>query len=332
MSRVTPISQITRRAPEAGRIRLGVKDSAKGFPKAIDKLRFTSPNRAVIEEIAARYGGTAAPWNDPSANPSNQWQVIATTDEIPVYLVPDGVDSSYELWDKGGCQRRCDGETCEIPIGAPDGYELERVPCICDRAGAMECKAVTRLNVILPEIRFTGTWRLESKGWNAQAELPGMFDFITSMAERGLLVEALLGVEKREKMHRGRKKNFVVPRLSVKQTPQEMLAGPSNIALEVPSSMPALETPAHDDDHADVIDVEVVDDDLLALEAELRKAGEYFGLDAERFVAAAKLQVKADRTVTPEQRTRLREALAKMAAGTLAPVSFRPDGLIEWRQ
>lgn len=326
MSKIVPISQIDRRAPEAGRIRIGVK--TERAMKSIDKLRFTSPNRGVIEEIAARYGGQARPWKDVKANPSDQWEVITPISEVPVYLVPDGVSSWYELWDGGGCARRCDGEIAQVPVGSNDGYEMADVPCICDREGQMACKAVTRLQVILPEIRFTGTWRLESKGWNAQKELPGMFEFIVSMGQRGMLVQAVLGVEKREKMHRGKKKNFVVPRLSVTQTPQELLepaaAGP---ALPPVQSAPALPAAS-----VEFVEAELLDDELVAIEADLQADAAYFGLDPHQFVAAMRSYVGAIASASPEQRARLQAAHVKMQAGELAPTGFRPDGGIQWQQ
>lgn len=52
---ITPLSNIDRRAPEAGRIRIGIK-SGRAM-KSIDTFRFTSPHQDVIEQLADMYGG-----------------------------------------------------------------------------------------------------------------------------------------------------------------------------------------------------------------------------------------------------------------------------------
>ena len=323
MSRVVPLSQIDRRAPEAGRIRLGIK-SAKGAPQSIDKLRFTSPNRRPVEQIAARYGGQVKPWRDPKANPNDQFEVISTVSEIPVYLVPGGLNCHYELWAGGGVERRCDGEQCEIA----GRDEMQLVACICDRQGKMECKPYTRLNVILPEVEFSGVWRLESKGWNSQVELPGMFDLIVSLVDSGKLVSAMLSVERRSKMSGGQKRNYVVPKLSITQTPQELAAGANQLQLaESAPQVPALPAGQHED----IVEAELVDDDLLEIEELLRADARYFGLDEDRFVRALRRSIDAVGSATDEQRVRLRNASARMRSGELAPEGFKPDGSIQWK-
>ena len=62
-----PISPLVlqRRHAELGRIRLGVKvpvgTSGKTRPDKLDRFRFTSPNAALIADIATLYGGEARP-------------------------------------------------------------------------------------------------------------------------------------------------------------------------------------------------------------------------------------------------------------------------------
>src|SRR5688572_23032132 len=85
---ITPITEMGRRAPEAGRIRLGTSkppDSGRGKrrPVKLKTFRFTSTQKNLIDELARQYGGTVQPWED------GQWEVISTVDEIEVFLLPD---------------------------------------------------------------------------------------------------------------------------------------------------------------------------------------------------------------------------------------------------
>ena len=68
------------------------------------------------------------------------------------------------------CIRRCDGETCTLTTA---GYS-DMVDCMCAAENKMECVPKTRLNVILPEIKFGGVWLLTTNSWNAAKELPAM--------------------------------------------------------------------------------------------------------------------------------------------------------------
>ena len=91
METVIPLHSLGTRMPEHGRIRMGVKDANRGFPKAIDKLRFTSPDKEAVEQIANLYGGEVNKWNDKKASPPNQWEVITTSESIKVFLPKDSL-------------------------------------------------------------------------------------------------------------------------------------------------------------------------------------------------------------------------------------------------
>ena len=217
-----PIAALDSRIPEAGRIRLGVKTG--NAMKSIDTFRFTSPDEDLITELAELYGGQCVPWNDPKANPPNQWQVITQAKEIAIYLPANSLSCWYEMWAGGGVQRRCDGEICQIPRTTPGGWEMGSGPCVCASSGAMQCRPYTRLNVILPTIPFRGVWRLETKGWNAATELPGMVDIIDACAGAGVIVRATMYVERRVQQTPAGKRNFVVPGIKLAASMAEIIA------------------------------------------------------------------------------------------------------------
>ena len=239
MSRsIIPVANLGRRMVEHGRIRLGVK-SGKAM-KSIDTFRFTSPDKVAIEQLAEQFGGEARSWSDPKASPTNQYEVITTSNDVPVLILPGGLDVSYEMWSGGGCVRRCDGIECETSQRSFDAdYEPVLVPCICDGKKKLECRPYTRLNVVIPSIRFGGSWRLESKGWNAAEELPGMADMISSLQDGGTL-RGRLRLEHRQSQ--GGRRKFVVPTLAIDVTVNEMLAGTADIRAALDPGMS--ETPA----------------------------------------------------------------------------------------
>jgi hypothetical protein len=77
-------------------------------------------------------------------------------------------------------------------------------------------------------------WRLESKGWNAFHELPGMAEMLEGLQAENV-IEGRLLLEKRKKTLNGQTRNFVVPRLVIGSSPLEILSGSANItALSTP--------------------------------------------------------------------------------------------------
>lgn len=278
---VVPIANLHRRLPEAGRLRTGIKTGRA--MKAIETWRLTSHDQEAIEQVAAIYGGTPQPWKD--APTPGQWEVITETAELSIVLPPDPLGGTpiYEAWSGGGCQRRCDGVTCQTPTKGPDGTELTDVPCMCVAKGEMTCTPHTRLSVILPDVRFGGTWRYESaKSWNVAQELPGMVDLIQSLQERGL-TRATLAIEHRRSVSAGQTKRFTIPVLRVPQSLDQIAAGAARVTALPSADVPQIESgagsaetsalpmptdtavpagtppPANPDD--DIVDAEIIDHD-----------------------------------------------------------------------
>lgn len=186
-----PILTLQRRMHEAGRIRLGdtvPTKSGKTRPRKLQTFRFTSSDKRKIESLANLYRGNVEPWDNRGLA---QWQVTTNVSELPVIVPPTDMAFSqwFELWSAGGCQRRCDGVT----------EQLEERPCVCD-PDDRECKATTRLSLMLAQQQGMGLWRLETHGWNAAAELEGAVSTIQAAAGRGHLLPATLRVEWRRKV------------------------------------------------------------------------------------------------------------------------------------
>jgi len=337
MRPVQPLADIDSRAPEAGRIRLGIKTSKA--MKSLDTFRFTSPYKDCITALAGMYGGDVVPWNDPKASPSQQWEVVTKASEIEVFLPPNPVSTWYELYAGSGLQRRCDGVTCAIPQQTgPGQWEPIDTPCICAAKSNMECSPHTRLKVLLPNVPFRGIWRLETKGWNALKELPGMADLIRQLNESGSMVRVALGIEKRTQVRPSGKRNFVTPTLTMLDTPFEIMTGKATIGAiasgnTVPNELPAIAKAATVDD--DVVDAEIVADDPV--EMELRTAvfdcAKYYEVNEFQLWSGIVKQIGArEGHLTDEHHERIRSAIARMRNGDIAPIGFNTDQTPMWRK
>lgn len=209
-----PILDLQQRQRELGRIRIGHKVGAKGRPEKLDRFRFTSPSKALIESVAQAYGGAVQQWN---GNGTEQWEVITEAKRLPILVPPQPVTQWYELWSGGGCQRRCDGIT----------EQLTDAPCLCSpEPSERECKPTTRLNVVLRDVHGVGVWRLESHGYYSAVELPQTAAFLASATGQGVYLPAHLALEERVVKRPGQQPNrFVVPTIEVDVTPAELMSG-----------------------------------------------------------------------------------------------------------
>ncbi|MER7331610.1 MULTISPECIES: hypothetical protein [unclassified Micromonospora] len=193
-----PIKELQRRLTQVGVIRLGeqrVSARGKNYPAKLETLRFTSPSQTLIEAVAGAFGGTLRPWDSPQGP---QFEVITQAREIRVLVPPQNIDPNYELWGNGFRSRMCDGEV----------ERIRQKPCLCEpvRAAAQAagrdlkpgevCKPTTRMSLMLADIPSLGTWKLESHGWNAAAELPMLAESIANAPQP---IPARLEVQRREK-------------------------------------------------------------------------------------------------------------------------------------
>ena len=208
----TRILTLQQRAREIGRIRLGAKVDG-GRPTSLSEFRFTSASEEFIRWCAEEYGGDVRPWESPAGD---QWEVLTEASEIQVAIPSwsDPVFQAYELWSAGGCQRRCNGIT----------EHLTGDPCLCDPDNR-ECKATTRLSLVLPSCPIMGVVRLETHGIIAAQEIPGVVDGVASARAAGVNLRATLRLEKKK----SGMKEYVVPALEVRASLTAIESG--NIAL-----------------------------------------------------------------------------------------------------
>lgn len=266
MASVLPISQLGRRLAEHGRIKTGIFDKSRGAPKAIGSFRLWSQDAPAIARIADLYGGSPIVATDGYGHQVHE--VTTTSARLRVVLGPDPLAGTpiYEMWSKRGCQRRCDGITCQVqtPAGHPDPWN--EVDCICGVEGKLSCTPKLRLNVILPDVTMAGTWRLETSSEYACREMPGMVELIRTVQSQGL-VGAWLGLTLRARMTNQGRRNFIVPVLYPDASLDELQAGRGVPALNAgPATSSVLAAPIEavepDDfyDHPEISEATVIAD------------------------------------------------------------------------
>ena len=161
-------------------------------PNRLDHPLLTSPDRALIEKVAAAHGGKVEPW----PGGEDQWMTEVVELSVLVPVSPEPSTSWWERWSGGGCLRRCDGYRDTI----------NGEPCDCDKGPEQRaCKATTRFIVLLPE---TGDarWRVETKSIHAALEVPDALAAATG-DPTGEVIPGVLSVEQRN----GRKGKVPVP-------------------------------------------------------------------------------------------------------------------------
>lgn len=224
------ILELQRSYRTLGRIRTGEKratKSGKMAPAKLTAFRLTSPSQQTLLSAAKVYGGDVTEWTSPNGA---QWELYLPTDMLEILVPPQPVSQWYELWSGAGCIRRCDGAFEHKSEG----------PCLCDPE-SRECKATTRLNVVLPNVADIGVWLLETHGIYAAREIPATVEMINQF--RTGLTRATLRLDQRTRRGIGKDgkpetRHFGVPVIELRHTLEELVDAP---VLALPTAEPAPE-------------------------------------------------------------------------------------------
>lgn len=205
------ILTLQRQVRELGRLRAGLTvATAKGGTRPTSSRNWilTSSNREYLDVAAQLWGGQVEEWQ-PQGNGPKAWRITTETPVIDAILPPgDPLSQHLEMWSRGGCQRRCDGERemlsdsaclCRAQFGE-DFHEQEK---------GTVCDIHTRLNVFLPDLPDIGVWRAESKGFWAANHIAGYVDMIKGTVGPQVLVPVRLRIEPRTKVKDGKTSQFI---------------------------------------------------------------------------------------------------------------------------
>jgi hypothetical protein len=273
------ILDLQRREMEAGRIRFGNRVGNR--PNRLDHPLVTSPDRALVEAIAAAHNSEVTPW----PGGEGQWQTEVDELQILIPVSPEPFSQFWERWSGGGCMRRCDGFHDQI----------QDAPCDCDKDSEKRaCSATTRIAVLTP---YTGDARLriETKSINAAVELPAALE--KAVGERtGEVIPAVLSVEQRN----GKKGKVPVPVIKIKSAASAIAAeagvGHAPV-VQVESPAPVVGSDAGDSPDTKTItqkqigqmmatarDHNVSEDDLKTLVMDIAKVPSRKLIPADRFL------------------------------------------------
>lgn len=230
-----------KQARELGRLRTGYSipnDDPKKRPRPVKSKTWVISSHAehYVTAAADAWGGKVERWQ-PQGNGAPQFRVITEAELIEAILPPgDPLSQANEMWNKGGCVRRCDGAI----------EQISRHPCLCLAEHGPEwhllrqdlytkdkvCAATSRLNVVLPDMPDVGVWRVETHSWYAANELAGTVDMVLSGTGGKGLVPVTLRIEPRTRVAGGQTKHFPVVVVEIRGvTTRQALTGPLPTAV-----------------------------------------------------------------------------------------------------
>lgn len=235
------VLDIQRRGQQIGRIRIGEqvavikdgKDTGKTRPARLSTFRFTTGSRIEAEAIAELYGGEVREWR-------REFEVITAKSAIGVTVPPrdEVVSQWYEMWNKGGCMRRCDsqreqisGKPCLCPHAEDPANAEECAAAAGERARLASlnppqaCKLVTRINLMIPDLPGLGVFRLDTGSYYAAVEIGDSARLMQMARDSGVFLPAILRIDQRQRVAGGRTKEYPVPVLEVLATFRDLATG-----------------------------------------------------------------------------------------------------------
>lgn len=231
------VLDIQRRGQQIGRLRMGQQVKAsngKMRPAKLDTWRFTTASRVTADAIAELYGGEVRDWQ------RGQFEVITGKSEIGVTVPPrdEVISQWYEMWNKGGCIRRCDSQSEQISAGAclcPHAEDTDDEAAVAAAARKraemaklnppQACKLVTRISVMIPDLPGLGVFRLDSGSYYAASEIGDAALLMQAARDKGILLPANLRIEQRQRVAGGKTTPYPVPVLEVLATFRQITSG-----------------------------------------------------------------------------------------------------------
>lgn len=245
--------ELQQRYRQLGAIRLGRKvdlGNGKSRPDKLANWRLTSPSGELLAAAAEAYGGDVNHWVDAPTGPNSQYELYTESDTLDVAIPPLGPGASIdtvfsqwmEMWTRGGCTRRCDGEEnildgtpCVCPVDDPEAMKAGRSSKL-----PTTCAMTTRMSVLLYKVPDLGVWKMETHGYYAAVELRPAVNALDMAQRSGSPQPAKLRIEQRSKTAGGKTSRFIVPVLELPGlTLGRVLSLQSSAPIDVPALPPA---------------------------------------------------------------------------------------------
>lgn len=233
------IADLQRRSAPLGEIRIGYSVEIPGKkgrqPKRSDTFIFTTDEFAA-GVVAARYGGTAAPWD----RRKGRYAVTTNRNLLHVWVPPRGlaVDANMELWDAGRRLRQCTGSRmlfpaagscqCPQPEDPSDPDSVQRARDERKRLAALRppkaCAPRTLINVSITDLPgLTGVWRLASGSESVAVETADQGDTLAIARDGGAYLPAVLLIDQRFRIADGAP--YPVLKLRIGMSMEELAKG-----------------------------------------------------------------------------------------------------------
>jgi hypothetical protein len=208
-----PIKNIGSRIPRLGKIRIGIKEEGKNYPKGVDY--FVCP-----EEVQAVYGERPKKLN-----------ILFHSDDIEEVF-----PQYYKRYGMGtGLVCKGDGETASA-INTKSG-EFEEIECLgteCSFYTSNKCKRIGNLHFMIVGVNRLGVYQLDTSSINSIVNVNGGIEYAKLMTKGRLaMIPFILEVIPQEVSPDGKKKIVHVLRLeaniskmldALDQKPQEVLS------------------------------------------------------------------------------------------------------------
>lgn len=233
------LPDLQRRSVPLGEIRIGYSVPIPGKsgrqPMRSDTFIFTT-DQFTAAVVAARYGGTAAPWD----RRRGRFAVTTTRDLLHVWVPPRGlaVDANMELWDGGKCLRRCTGTRmlfpsageclCPQPDDPSDPDSVQRARDERHRLASLQhpraCKPKTLISVSITDLPgLTGVWRIASGSEAVAVETADQGDTLAIARDAGAYLPADLIIDHRFRLATGTP--YPVLKLRLVQSAEDLARG-----------------------------------------------------------------------------------------------------------
>jgi hypothetical protein len=239
------IRTMQRQARELGRLRTGwsvpnADPDKRARPVKSKTWVLTSYAENYIAAAVEAWGGKIERWQ-PQGNGAPQFRVITEAERLDAVLPQgDPLNQFNEMWNAGGCVRRCNGEF----------EQISRKPCVCLATCGEEwylrpkgtvCATTSRLNVILPDMPDVGLWRAETHSFYAAKEMAGTIDMVQAGSNGEGWVPVTLRIQPRTRVAGGQTKRFPVVVVEIRGiTLRQALAGPISTAVALDPTAPRL--------------------------------------------------------------------------------------------
>ncbi|GEO28012.1 MULTISPECIES: hypothetical protein [Alicyclobacillus] len=221
-----------KRIPRVGKIYLGVKtvnDGGKEYPKATDYFVVRADGTNTSDQAAAAF-------HEVYGDKPKEITICFPTDD-PEQFMPQALCSYKGSQGRGRLWCKGDGETAVREDGNGGYTQVHCAYKECEFYKAKQCKELTRLIFLLPEVKGIGIWELDSTSYYTSQNLIGSIQLIRQLTRgRIAMIPLTLRVVPMQAQVAGHPKTIYVLDLKLENVKMmDLLNKVATIALDEPT-------------------------------------------------------------------------------------------------